>query len=228
MPAAPQLQVIEAEPPGPAAASVILLHGLGADAHDLYPLPPALGLPAGLHVRYVFPAAPRRPVTINMGMIMPAWYDIRTIGPEGQDEAGIRSSAGWIDELIAREAGRGVPPGRVVLGGFSQGGAMSLFTGLRYPEALAGVICMSAYLPLADTLDAEASAANRNVPIFMAHGTADPVVGVELGRRSRDRLAEAGYGVDWREYPMAHEICAEELTDIGRWLSGVLAPAAGA
>lgn len=228
MPAAPHLEVIEAEPPGPAAASVILLHGLGADAGDLYPLPPTLGLPPGLHVRYVFPGAPRMPVTLNMGMTMPAWYDIRHIGAGGQDEVGIRRAAGWIDELIGREASRGVPAGRVVLGGFSQGGAMSLFTGLRYREALAGIICMSAYLPLAETLDAEASAANRGVPIFAAHGTADPLVGIELGRASRDRLLEGGYAVDWREYPMEHQICSEELRDIGRWLSGVLSPAAEA
>ena len=226
MPAEPHLQVIEAEPPGPAAASVILMHGLGADAHDLYPLPPALGLPPGLHVRYVFPGAPRMPVTLNMGMTMPSWYDIRYIGPGGEDGAGVRRAGAWIDELIAREAERGVPPGRVVLGGFSQGGAMSLFTGLRYGKALAGVICMSGYLLLADTLAAEASAANRSVPIFMAHGTADPMVGIERGRESRDRLVEAGYAVDWREYPMEHQICGEELRDIGRWLATLLAPAA--
>ena len=226
MPAAPHLQVIEAEPSGPASASVILVHGLGADAHDLYPLPPTLGLPPGLHVRYVFPAAPRMPVTLNMGMTMPSWYDIRYIGPGGEDGAGVRRAAAWIDELIAREAERGVPPGRVVLGGFSQGGAMSLFTGLRYGKALAGVICMSGYLLLPETLAAEASAANRSVPIFMAHGTADPMVGIERGRESRDRLVEAGYAVDWREYPMEHQICGEELRDIGRWLAGLLAPAA--
>ena len=227
MSAAPHLQVIEAEPSSPATASVILLHGLGADAHDLYPLPPALGLPPDLQVRYVFPSAPRLPVTINMGMIMPAWYDIRAIGPGGQDAAGIRRAAGWIDELIAREADRGVPPGRIVLGGFSQGGAMSLFTGVRCREALAGVICMSGYLPLADTLAAEAAAASRTVPIFAAHGTADPTVGIELGRGSRDLLTAAGYAVEWREYPMGHQICGEELAEIGRWLTGVLAPAAG-
>lgn len=227
MPAAPHVQVIEAEPAGPAVASVILMHGLGADARDLYPLPPVLGLPADLHVRYVFPGAPRMPVTINMGMVMPSWFDIRAIGPGSQDEAGIRRAAHWIDELIAREVERGVPAGRIVLGGFSQGGALALFTGLRYPQALAGVLCMSAYLPLAETLDSEASIANRGVPIFGAHGTADPLVGVELGRGSRDRLVAAGYAVDWREYPMAHEICGEELQDIGRWLAGVLAPAPG-
>lgn len=225
MPAASPLQVIEAEPPGPATASVILMHGLGADAGDLYPLPPALGLPSDLHVRYVFPGAPRMPVTINMGMVMPAWFDILGIGSGVQDEAGIRRASAWIEELIAREVERGVPAGRIVLGGFSQGGALALHTGLRYPAALAGVICMSAYLPLAETLDAEASAANRNVPIFVAHGTADSMVAIDLGRRSRDRLVQAGYAVEWREYPMAHEICGEELRDIGRWLTGALSGA---
>ena len=215
--------MLEAEPPGPATGSVILMHGLGADAGDLQPLPPAFGLPAGMHVRYVFPSAPQMPVTINMGMLMPAWYDIRSIGPGGQDEPGIRRAGAWIDELIAR----GVPASRIVLAGFSQGGAMALFTGLRYPEALAGVVCMSAYLPLSDTLGEEAAAANRSVPIFVAHGTVDPVVDIGLGRRSRDLLAEAGYPVDWHEYPMAHQICGEELTDIGRWLTGLLAPAKG-
>ena len=219
--------MIEAEPPGPASASVILMHGLGADAGDLYPLPPAFGLPAEMHVRYVFPSAPRMPVTINMGMLMPAWYDIRSIGPAGQDEPGIRRAAAWIDELIAREVARGVPASRIVLAGFSQGGAMALFTALRYPQALAGVICMSGYLLLADTLAQEAAAANRSVPIFVAHGTVDPMVDIGLGRRSRDLLVEAGYAVDWHEYPMAHQICGEELTDIGRWLTGLLAPAAG-
>ena len=227
MPVAPHLEVIEAEPSGPAEASIILMHGLGADAHDLCSLPPAFGLPPDLHVRYLFPSAPRMPVTLNMGMTMPAWYDIRYIGPGGEDGASVRRAAAWIDELIAREVDRGVPAGRVVLGGFSQGGAMSLFTGLRYREALAGVICMSGYLLLPDTLAAEASAANRNVPIFLAHGTADPMVGIERGRESRDRLVAAGYAVDWREYPMEHQICGEELRDIGRSLAGVLAPAAG-
>ena len=225
---ATDLQVLEAEPPGPASASVILMHGLGADAGDLYPLPPVLGLPSDLHVRYVFPSAPQMRVSINMGMVMPAWYDIRSLGPEGQDESTIRRATGWIDELIAREVDRGVPASRIVLGGFSQGGAMALFTGLRYPQALAGVICMSGYLLLSDTLDAEAAAASRNVPIFAAHGTADPMVDISLGRRSRDHLLKAGYAVEWREYPMAHQICGDELADIGRWLSALLAPAAGA
>ena len=215
--------MIEAEPPGPASATVILMHGLGADAGDLYSLPPALGLPADRHVRYVFPSAPRMPVTINMGMRMPAWYDIRSIGPGGQDEPGVRRAAGWIDELIDREVARGMPARRIVLGGFSQGGAMALFTGLRCRAALAGVICMSGYLLLSDALGAEAAPANHGVPIFLAHGTADPMVDITLGRRSRDRLVEAGYAVDWREYPMAHQICGEELSEIGRWLTGVLA-----
>ena len=227
MPADPHLRTIETEPSGAPSAAVILMHGLGADAGDLSPLPPVLGLPPDLHVRYVFPSAPRMPVSINMGMVMPAWYDIRSFGPRGQDEPSIRRAGGWIDELIEREVARGIPAGRIVLGGFSQGGAMALFTGLRHRQALAGVICMSAYLVLPDTLDAEAAGANRGVPIFAAHGTVDATVDIALGRRSRDRLVAAGYAVDWREYPMAHQICGEELADIGRWLTGLLAPGGG-
>ena len=203
------------------------MHGLGASAYDFHDVPPLLGLPGDLAVRYVLPHAPRIPVTINMGLIMPAWYDVAGFGSAAEDERRIRESAGWIDELIAREAERGVPAGRVVLGGFSQGGAMALFAGLRYPEALAGVMCLSAYLLLPATLAAEGTEANRSTPVFAAHGTADDVVPVERAAASRDLLVEAGYPVDWHEYPMAHQIAAEELGDIGRWLAGVLAPESG-
>lgn len=219
----PHLETLELEPPGPADASVIWMHGLGADANDFYGLAPQLGLPAELRVRFVFPNAPRIPVTINGGLIMRAWYDVLGFDARDQDEKRIRQSAGWIDELVAREADRGVPARRVVLAGFSQGGAMALFGGLRHPEALAGLMCLSAFLPLPDTLEAEASAANRAVPIFQAHGTADPMVSADLGRRSRDLLSTAGYTVDYREYSMAHEVCFDEVRDIGAWLSGVLA-----
>ena len=211
------------EPAGPADASVIWMHGLGADAHDFYGIPPQLGLPAELRVRYVFPNAPRIPVTINGGLIMRAWYDVHGFDARDQDEPRIRQSAGWIDELVAREVERGVPARRVVVAGFSQGGAMALFGGLRHPQALAGLMCLSAYLPLPDTLDAEASAANRTVPIFQAHGTADPMVPAALGRGCRDRLVQAGYPVEYREYPMAHAVCTDEVRDIGDWLTGVLA-----
>ena len=223
MPDEPHLETLDLEPAGPADASVIWMHGLGADANDFYGLAPQLGLPAELRVRFVFPNAPRIPVTINGGLIMRAWYDVYGFDARAQDERRIRRSAGWIDELVAREADRGVPARRVVLAGFSQGGAMALFGGLRHPEALAGLLCLSAFLPLPDMLEAEASAANRAVPIFQAHGTADPMVPADLGRSSRDLLAAAGYAVDYREYPMAHEVCFDEVRDIGAWLSGVLA-----
>ncbi len=199
------------------------MHGLGADAHDFHGIPPQLGLPAGLGVRYVFPNAPRIPVTINMGLIMRAWYDVTGFDTRDQDERRIRESAGWIDELIAREVERGVPAQRVVLAGFSQGGAMALFAGLRHPAKLAGVVCLSGYLLLPAALDAEAAAANRTVPIFQAHGAADGMVPPALGRGARDRLAQAGYEVDYHEYPMAHSVCPEEVRDVGDWLTGVLA-----
>ena len=198
------------------------MHGLGADANDFYSIPPALGLPADLHVRYVFPNAPRMPVTINQGLIMRAWYDVAGFGARDQDERGIRRAAGWIDELIAREAERGVPAGRVVLAGFSQGGAMALFAGLRYPVALAGVMCLSGYLLLPHALEAEASDANRSVSIFQAHGTADPMVPLALGQGTREGLERAGYAVDYHEYPMPHTVCTEEVRDIGDWLAELL------
>ena len=203
------------------------MHGLGASAYDFHDVPPLLGLPGDLAVRYVLPNAPRIPVTINMGLIMPAWYDVAGFGSAAEDERRIRESAAWIDELIAREAERGVPAGRVVLGGFSQGGAMALFAGLRHAEALAGVMCLSGYLLLPATLAAEATEANRSTPVFAAHGTADAMVPLERAAASRDLLVEAGYQVDWHTYPVAHQIAAEELGDIGRWLAGVLAPGSG-
>lgn len=222
LPTTPHLEIIDIEPAGPAGASVILMHGLGADARDFHGLPAEIRLPAGLRVRYVFPNAPRIPVTINMGLIMRAWYDVTGFDARGQDERRIRQSAGWVDELIAREVERGVPAGRIVLGGFSQGGAMALFVGLRQPAALAGIMSLSGYLPLAATLDAEAAAESRDVPIFQAHGSVDPMVPPELAHRTRDRLEAGGYAVDYHEYAMAHQICYEEVRDIGDWLAGVL------
>ncbi len=218
----PHLQTLELAPSQPAVASVIWMHGLGADASDFYPVPPQLGLRADLHVRYVFPNAPKIPVTINMGLIMPAWYDVKGFDAPGDDEERIRTSADWITELIVQEEERGIPANRIVLAGFSQGGAMALFTGLRHPERLAGVMCLSGYLPLGDRLPDEASAANRDVPVFQAHGTGDAVVRYEVARASRERLNAAGYEVEWHEYPMAHQVCGEELRDIGQWLGRVL------
>ena len=198
------------------------MHGLGADAHDFYSVPPQLELPDELSVRYVFPNAPRIPVTINMGLIMRAWYDISELDGRGQDEKRIRQSAVWISELVTREGERGIAASRVVLAGFSQGGAMALFAGLRHPETLAGMMCLSGYLPLHQTLPEEATEESRRSSVFQAHGMHDPVVAYELARGSHDLLAKAGYSIDWHEYPMAHQVCGEELKDIGDWLAGVL------
>ncbi len=218
----PPLETLELEPDQPATASVIWMHGLGADAKDFYGVPPELGLPPNLHVRYVFPNAPQIPVTINGGMVMRAWYDIDGVGSRNQDEKGIRQSAARIDELVQRENERGIPPHRVVLAGFSQGGAMALFGGLRSSQPLGGIMCLSGYLVLEDTLSTEANVDGRGVPIFQAHGTGDPVVPHLRGRGSRDLLTESGYTVNWHEYPMGHSVCMEEVRDIGAWLTETL------
>ena len=218
----PRLETVEQHPDGTADAAVIWLHGLGADGHDFAALPPQLGIPSGAAIRYVFPHAPEIPVTLNMGMRMRAWYDIVSLDSRGHDEAGIRRSAAAIEELIAREIERGVPASRIVLAGFSQGAAMALFTGLRYPDALGGIIALSGYLPLADALPDEAAAANRQLEVFQAHGRHDEVVPHALGHGSAELLRAAGYAVDWREYAMAHQVCLEEVQDIGRWLTGRL------
>jgi phospholipase/carboxylesterase len=201
---------------------VIWLHGLGADGHDFEPLVPMLGLPRRLAVRFVFPHAPERPVTINMGMRMRAWYDIARLGGGPEDSAGIRESQALLEGLVARERARGVEPGRIVLAGFSQGGAIALHTGLRHAERLAGIMALSTYLPLAGTLEAERSAANADVPIFIAHGLNDEMIGVERALASRDALEALGYAPAWHEYPMAHAVCEEEVTAIAGWLAGIL------
>jgi phospholipase/carboxylesterase len=203
--------------------AVIWLHGLGADGHDFAPIVPELGLPARLAVRFIFPHAPSRPVTINNGYVMPAWYDVRSLDlRQIEDEAGIRASQQQVEALIRREEARGIPASRIVLAGFSQGGAIALHTGLRHGARLAGVLALSTYLPLPHTLAPEASSPNTGVPIFMAHGSADSVIPLVQGIASRDWLEEHGYAVEWREYPMAHSVCAEEITDIGQWLVRVL------
>lgn len=208
-------------------SSVIWLHGLGADGHDFEPIVPELGLPPDLGVRFVFPHAPMRPVTVNGGMTMRAWYDIRTFDREGpQDEAGIRESATLLERLIERERQRGSEYGRIVIAGFSQGGAIALHTALRFPHRLAGLMALSTWLPLAQSFReevAERDNAARDLPIFMAHGSFDPVLPVALGQYSRDTLEQAGYSVEWHEYPMAHAVCAEEIVAIRRWLTTVLA-----
>jgi len=219
------LPAIVQEPERPAEAAVIWLHGLGASGHDFAPIPPELGLPADLPVRYIFPHAPKRPVTINMGAVMPAWYDIRNLDSRGQDEAGIRASAGQVRALIAREKDRGLPASRIVLAGFSQGGAIALHTGLRYPERLAGIMVLSAYLPLHDKLHEEMAEVNGATSVFQAHGTQDPMVPITLAQMCRAQLENLNIPVAWHTYAMAHQVCAEEIQDIGQWLTRVLTPA---
>ena len=223
MSAEPPLEAIELET-GPApAASVVWMHGLGADGHDFVPVVPALGLPASLPLRFVFPHAPMQPVTINGGMVMRAWYDVLGIGGERREDAvGVRASAQRIVALIERERTRGVAPSQIVLAGFSQGGAMALHTGLRYPERLAGIMALSCFLPLAGALAAEASPANREVPVFMAHGQRDELIPLARAKGARDVLLGLGYRVEWREYPMPHAVCGEEVGDIAAWLRGIL------
>jgi len=176
-------------------------------------------------VRFVFPHAPTRPVTINGGYVMRAWYDIRDDGGvRREDAAGVRASQAAIEALVARERGRGIPAAAIVLAGFSQGGAMALYTGLRHPGRLAGVMALSCSLPLADTLAAEAAAANRDVPIFMAHGTHDQMIPKARAQRAHDTLSGLDYKVEWHEYPMPHSVCMEEVADIADWLGRVLSP----
>jgi phospholipase/carboxylesterase len=218
-------QAVEIESAAAPDAAVIWLHGLGADGHDFEPVVPELRLPSQLRPRFIFPHAPLRQVTINMGMRMRAWYDISQMGGGKEDEAGVRASQELVEVLIDREKHRGVDPRRIVLAGFSQGGAIVLQTGLRHTERLAGILALSTYLPLAGTLAAERSAANRDLPVFMAHGTHDPMIGIPRARESRAALETLGYPVQWKEYAMAHSICGEEIADIAAWLLKLLAPA---
>lgn len=213
------LPCVEVQPKGPVKAAVIWMHGLGADGHDFEPVVPYLGVPDDIGVRFVFPHAPKRAVTINMGLIMPAWYDIReTSLSRDHDEKGVLESSEQIRALIARENGRGVPASNIVLAGFSQGGAMALYVGLRHPETLAGIVALSCYVVGAETLEGERTEANRAVPIFQAHGTEDPMVPNERGVETRDHLVRLGYEVEWKTYPMGHEVHPQEIADIGAWI----------
>ncbi len=199
--------------------TVIWLHGLGADGHDFEPIVPELVDPRWPALRFVFPHAPVRPVTINGGMPMRAWYDI--VGMEiaqRQDERGMRESVAQLEELVASEMARGVSSERILLAGFSQGGAIALACGLRHAHKLDGIIALSTYLPMAEKTAAEAAAANRATPIFFAHGTADPVVPLVLGEMSRNHLQGLGYAIEWHAYPMAHQVCAEEIADLRRFI----------
>ena len=218
------LKVIEVETAPNPTASIIILHGLGADGNDFVPFAEQLDLRSIGPVRFIFPHSPTRPVTINGGYVMPAWYDILgTDLARREDAAGLRASRLLVDAVIANERARGIAASRIVLGGFSQGCAMTFMAGLRHPERLAGLLGMSGYLPLADTTAAERSAANADVPIFQAHGRADPVIALARATDSRDALTALGYPVEWHDYPMPHSVCPQEVADINRWLLKVLA-----
>ncbi len=218
------LEAIERDTGPEPERCVIWLHGLGADGHDFAPIVPELGLPRTPSIRFLFPHAPMRPVTINNGYVMRAWYDILgTDLARREDEAGVRESQGLIEALIAREQSRGIVASNLVLAGFSQGGAIALQTGLRHAERIAGIMALSTYLPIAETVAAERSAVNLEVPIFMAHGVQDPMIVLPHARRSRDKLLALGYRVEWHEYAMPHSVCPEEIRDIADWLRKVLA-----
>jgi phospholipase/carboxylesterase len=219
------LDAIEIETGKNPTASIIWLHGLGADGNDFAPIVPELRLPKA-PIRFVFPHAPVQPVTINGGMRMRAWYDIADGAIRREDERGVRASQALIEALIGREKERGTKAERLVLAGFSQGGAIALQTGLRHRERIAGIMALSTYLPVGEKLAAEASTANRDVPIFMAHGSHDPVIPLVRAEQSRKLLESLGYAVEWREYGMPHSVCPEELADIGVWLGKVLGPRA--
>jgi len=201
-------------------AAVIWLHGLGADGHDFEPIVPELELTQP--VRFIFPHAPVRPVTINSGMRMRAWYDILQLGGGPEDEAGLRASQKIVEGLIAREKERGVAAGKIVLAGFSQGGAIVLQAGLRHPERLGGIVALSTYLPLAQSVEAERSSENRDLPIFMAHGLYDDLIPVDRAEASRRRLEALGYRIEWHDYPMPHSVCAPEIADIAAFLTRVV------
>ena len=197
--------------------SVIWLHGLGADGHDFEPIVPALTLPVAM--RFIFPHAPMRAVTINQGMTMRAWYDILSLDRFSvEDEAGIRASEALLTELIETELARGIVARHIILAGFSQGGAIALHTGLRYPQTLCGIMVLSAYLPLQGSVGAERTDANVDTPIFMAHGSEDATIPEALAIQSGHALRSHGYALDWHSYPMAHQVCAEEVSDISRWI----------
>jgi len=205
-------------------ASVIVLHGLGASGDDFVPVCEQMDLTAVGPVRHVLPHAPMRPVTINNGFVMPAWYDILALGggPAVEDEAGLRASQALVEGLIAREVARGVSRSRIVLAGFSQGCAMALLTGLRHAERLAGIVGLSGYLPLADKTAVERTAANQGTPIFLAHGRFDPMIALPRAVATRDALRGLGYAVQWHEYPMEHSVCLPEIADLQGFVLQVL------
>ncbi|MFW6094175.1 MAG: alpha/beta hydrolase [Pseudomonadota bacterium] len=214
------LECLEVEPGGDAAGAVIWMHGLGANASDFEPIVPLLRLP--VPVRFVFPEAPKRPITINGGMRMQAWYDIDPASPLSGDSE-IRESAAQVEQLVEREIERGVPAERIVLAGFSQGGVIALHLGLRQARAIAGIMALSTYVHDPEGLPGEVGPASTDVPIFMAHGLQDPMIPITRAVASRETLHDLGYTVEWHEYAMGHEVCPQEIDDIARWLAGVFA-----
>ena len=218
----PMLSCIDIEPKAPATATVILLHGLGANGNDFVPMVAELRLPAGLPVRFIFPNAPSIPVTINGGYVMPAWYDITEINIDRKiDATQLIASAEQVRLLVDREIDRGIPGDRIVIAGFSQGGAVAYQAALTYLQPVAGLLCMSTYFATRQTLTP--NSANRKLPIFICHGTADPMVPERMGRDALQDLTARGYPVEYKAYPMAHEVCAAQIADISRWLQRVLA-----
>ncbi len=218
------LDTVEIESAANPTVAIIWMHGLGADANDFVPIVKELDLNGCPGIRFVFPNAPTMPVTINGGYVMRSWYDILgTDIAKREDENGLRISQKSIEQLIAREIARGIPSERIILAGFSQGCAMTLQTGLRYPEKLAGLLCLSGYVPLRDAIGNERHPANQATPIFQAHGRADTVIQIQRAEQSRDLLKSLGYQVEWHEYMMAHSVCEEEIDDISAWLKKILA-----
>lgn len=217
------LSAVELETGSHPTHTILWMHGLGADGNDFVPIVRELELPPSSRIRFVFPQAPMRPVSINGGFVMRAWYDVTSSNlSRHEDATSLRDSQRAIEALIEREKRNGIAPERIVLAGFSQGGAMALQTGLRHPEKLAGIMALSCYLPLAPTLAAEAHPANSTTSIFMAHGSHDSVIPMALAAAARQQLLESGYAVEWHEYPMAHAVCTEEIASIGEWLKRIL------
>jgi phospholipase/carboxylesterase len=207
------------EPPRRHDATVLWLHGLGADGHDFEPIVPELRLPSDHGIKFVFPHAPQRAVTINGGYVMRAWYDVKSADLRSQeDEAGIKNSTAIVMSYFAKERELGIRPDRIILAGFSQGGAIALYCGLRYEDPLAGILALSTYLPLPETTSLDASSQSLQTPILMCHGVADPLIPLHQGKQTSDFLERLGYQVAWQEYPMQHAVCSEEIDDIGEWL----------
>ena len=222
------LDCIEIDPEDNPTAAVIWLHGLGADGHDFEPIVPELRLPESLAIRYVFPHAPMRPVTINAGMVMRAWFDILDIDLKHNiDLAGFLESADHLRALIEREIQAGMASERIVVAGFSQGGAVALHTALRYEKKLAGIIALSSFLPTASSTADERAPVNADTPVFMGHGSADPMVPIGSGIEARQELTRLKYDISWQDYPIPHSVCPEEIEDIRNWLVNVLMPKSG-